>query len=118
MEQSKDDQKLTSEDLFQDEVSSKATSINIRVPAFSWVSSQAILKVSMATLHMPEPHLEKGEHVVNDQVVLHIMEIVLIQQYIINMGICLFVDKAREPVKKELRQLHNYLTYHLLHSHD
>jgi hypothetical protein len=39
---------------------------------------------------------------------MHIVGVVLAQQYSINKGIQLFGDAAKESVKKELRQLHDY----------
>lgn len=63
---------------------------------------------------LPEPKVKDGESLVTDNVVLQIMGVMLAQQYSINKGICLFGDRARESVRKELQQLHDYI--HDLHS--
>jgi hypothetical protein len=42
----------------------------------------------------------------------------LAQQYSVNKGIQLFRDRARELVRKELQQLHDYATYTPVHAHE
>ncbi len=44
---------------------------------------------------------------VSDGMVLHIVGVILAQQYSVNKGIQLFGDRAKESVSKELQQLHD-----------
>lgn len=68
---------------------------------------------------LPEPKLAPGEHLVEDHVVMHMLGVVLAQQYSINKGIELFGDRARESmITKELRQLYEYATYTPVHAHE
>jgi hypothetical protein len=67
---------------------------------------------------MPQPKLTEGEHLVEDHVVLHIVGVVMAQQYSINEGIKLFGDRAKESVNKELQQLHDYETYISVDAHE
>jgi hypothetical protein len=48
---------------------------------------------------------------VSDGVVMHVMGVILAQQYSVNKGIKLFGDRAKEAISKELQQLHDYETY-------
>lgn len=74
--------------------------ISFKSTAAVGLSQQAISKVSTQTLHMPEPRFKVGEHLVTDQVVLHIMGVVFALQYSINKGIPLFGDRAEETISK------------------
>ena len=113
IEQSSEDLKITSEDLFEPGASER---VRVNVPTTAGITQKALTKFCMHGLglhdkHMPEPKLEEGEKLVNDSVVMHILGVVLAEQYSINKGIRLFGDRARESIKKELRQLHDYVTY-------
>jgi hypothetical protein len=48
---------------------------------------------------------------------MHVMGVVLAEQYNINKGIRLFGDRAKESISKELRQLHDYIMYVPIHAH-
>eukprot|EP00956_Cyclotella_meneghiniana_P026461 scaffold57247_cov37-Cyclotella_meneghiniana.AAC.7 len=121
IKQSTEDLKITSDDLFPEKktsVSDTGGRTQLRVPRTAGVCQQAVDKVSMGVFHLPEPKLEDGEHLVSDHVVLHILGVVLAEQYSINKGIRLFGDRAKESVTKELKQLHDYVTYIPVHAHD
>jgi hypothetical protein len=87
--------------------------VGINMP---WMAG--ILGAALAAVTMPPPKLSEGEHLVEDHVVLHIVGVVLAQQYSINKGIKLFGDRAKESVSKELQQLHDYETYIPVHAHE
>lgn len=55
---------------------------------------------------------------VSDGVVLHVVGVILAQQYSVKKGIQLFGDRARESVSKELQQLHDYKTYTPVYAHE
>jgi hypothetical protein len=95
--QSKEDLKITSEDLFPTKPG-KGGTIRVRAPPTAGVSQQALNKLSLGALYLPEPKLAEGEHMVSDHVVLHVLGVVLAEQYSINKGIRLFGDRARESV--------------------
>ena len=61
--------------------------------------------------------MEGNGAVVEDHVMMHVLGVVLAEQYSINKGIRLFGDRAREAVSKELKQLHDYVTYTPVHTH-
>eukprot|EP00956_Cyclotella_meneghiniana_P039837 scaffold180856_cov40-Cyclotella_meneghiniana.AAC.2 len=121
IQQSKEDLKITSSDIIstsKPKESVGAGRTQLRVPRTAGVCQQALDKVSMAAFHLPEPKLEEGERLVSDHVVMHSLGVVLAEQYSINKGIRLFGDRARESVTKELRQLHDYVTYMPVHAHE
>jgi hypothetical protein len=55
---------------------------------------------------------------VEDHVVMHVLGVILAEQYSVNKGIKLFGDRAKESVTKELKQLHDYGTYTPVHAHE
>jgi hypothetical protein len=117
--QAKEDLKITSDDLFSAPVKQTTrTGVSFRCPATAGISRNALQSVSMAGLHMPAPSLEPGQHLVEDHIVMHVLGVVLAQQYSVNKGIQLFGDRARESVRKELQQLHDYATYTPVHAHE
>jgi hypothetical protein len=117
--QAKEDLKITSNDLFSAPVKETGrTGVSFRSPATAGISRSALQGVTMAGLHMPEPKLQQGEHLVEDHVVMHILGVVPAQQYSVNKGIQLFGDRARESVRKELQQLHDYETYTPVYAHE
>jgi hypothetical protein len=59
---------------------------------------------------LPEPSPAGEDPLVEDHLMMHIVGVVLAQQYSVNKGIQLFGDAAKESVKKELKQLHDYAT--------
>jgi hypothetical protein len=82
------------------------------------ISKHALERVTLVSMGLPEPKLAPGEHLTEDHVVMHVLGVVLAQQYSINKGIELFGDRARESITKELRQLHDYATYTPVHAHE
>ena len=85
----------------------------VRVPPTAGISQDAL-----ATLTMPPSELKEDKFLIEDQVVMHVMGVVLAQQYSINKGIALFGDRGRKSVTKELQQLHDYATYTPVHAHE
>jgi hypothetical protein len=67
---------------------------------------------------MPPPATTGDESIIEDHVVMYILGVVLAEQYSINKGIRLFGDRAKESISKELQQLHDYVTYRLVHAHE
>jgi hypothetical protein len=55
---------------------------NLRSPRTAGIS-----RAALATLGMPAPKIKEGEHLVTDAVVMHIVGVVLAQQYSVNKGI-------------------------------
>jgi hypothetical protein len=100
MAEAKEDLKITSENIFGGKIS-------MRVPSTAGVSQRALREVT----GLPDPVPMSGDPLIEDHLMMHIVGVVLAQQYSVNKGIQLFGDAARESVKKELRQLHDYATY-------
>jgi hypothetical protein len=80
------------------------------------ITSQALNRVSLASLGLP-PITTDDDAVVEDHVMMHVLGVVLAEQYSINKGIRLFRDRARESISKELRQFYDYVTYVPIHAH-
>jgi hypothetical protein len=55
---------------------------------------------------------------VDDHVVMHLLGVIMAQQYSIQKGIKLFGDEGRKSVSKELQQLHDMHTYEPVHAHE
>ena len=55
---------------------------------------------------------------VQEDVVMHVVGVIMAQQYTIRKGLKLFGDGGRLAVKKELTQLHDMVTYTLMHAHE
>jgi hypothetical protein len=99
LEQAKEDLKITSNDLFSAPVKETGrTGVSFRSPATAGISRSALHGVTMAGLHMPAPKVQPGEHLAEDHVVMHILGVVLAQQYSVNKGIHLVGDRVRESV--------------------
>jgi hypothetical protein len=118
LEQAREDLKITSSDLFEPVQGADKQRVSFRNPATAGITSNALQSINMAGLHMPAPKLGTGEHLVEDHVVMHVLGVALAQQYSVNKGIQLFGDKARESVRKELQQLHDYETYTPVYAHE
>jgi hypothetical protein len=80
-------------------------------PPTAGVSQKALRIVSGLTTEAVD-----GE--VSDGVVMHVMGVILAQQYSVNKGIQLFGEKAKDAISKELQQLHDYGTYTPIHAHE
>jgi hypothetical protein len=126
--EAKEDLKISSKDLFEGKV-------NVRVPPTAGVSQRAVRQVTglpepspagdvrvpptagvsqravRQVTGLPEPSPAGEDPLVEDHLMMHIVGVVLAQQYSVNKGIRLFGDAAKESVKKELKQLHDYATY-------
>ena len=110
-EQSREDLKITSKDIFVRRGNDK---VGLTVPRTAGITQAALTKFNVKALNLgsPEmPDIPEEDGLVNDSVVMHVLGVVLAEQYSINKGIRLFGDRARESIKKELRQLHDYVTY-------
>jgi hypothetical protein len=120
LEQAKEDLKITSDDLFSEPMGdTKRAKMSFRCPATAGITRNALQSINMAGVHMPAPKLGPNEHLlVEDHMVMHVLGVVLAQQYSVNKGIQLFGDKARESVRKELQQLHDYETYTPVYAHE
>jgi hypothetical protein len=53
-----------------------------------------------------------------DHVVMHMLGVIMAQQYSIQKGIKLFGDEGRKSVSKELQQLRDMHTYEPVHAHE
>ena len=53
-----------------------------------------------------------------DHMVMHVLGVVSAEQYSINKAFWLFGERAKESVRKELRQLHDYVTYVPVHAQE
>jgi hypothetical protein len=82
------------------------------------IAAGDMYRTNLSEKGMPDPVLRDDEAVVKDHVVTHILGVVMAEQYSINKGVRLFGDKARESVTKELKQLHDYVTYRPIHAHE
>ena len=51
-------------------------------------------------------------------VTLHIIGVIMAEQYSINKGLRLFGQDGEKAVTKELSQMHNMSVYHPVHAHD
>eukprot|EP00956_Cyclotella_meneghiniana_P009212 scaffold12647_cov40-Cyclotella_meneghiniana.AAC.1 len=72
----------------------------------------------MGVFHLPAPSPMDDDAIVEDHVIMHILGVVLAEQYSINKGIRQFGERAKDSVRKELRQLHDYVTYIPVHAHE
>ena len=63
-------------------------------------------------------YIRQSDEDVSDGMILHVVGVILAQQYSVNKGIQLFGDRARESVSKELQQLHDYKTYTPVFAHE
>eukprot|EP00956_Cyclotella_meneghiniana_P002566 scaffold3022_cov42-Cyclotella_meneghiniana.AAC.2 len=116
LEAAREDTKITSPILPKPKTDSGK--IAIKSPRTGGISRQALNKVSMGVFHLPAPSPTDDEAVVEDHVIMHILGVVLAEQYSINKGIRLFGERAKDSVRKELRQLHDYVTYTPIHAHE
>lgn len=82
------------------------------------IAAGDMYRTNLSEKGMPNPVLRDDKAVVEDHVVTHILGVVMAEQYSINKGVRLFGDKARESVTKELKQLHDYVTYRPIHAHE
>jgi hypothetical protein len=80
-------------------------------PPTAGVSQAALKKVSGLTT-------EPVNAEVSDGIVMHVMGVILAQQYSVNKGIKLFGERATDAISKELQQLHDYGTYTPIHAHE
>jgi hypothetical protein len=113
LEQAKEDAKITNIDL-----PAKERTLGFRSPAAAGISNQALNGVNLGGLGLPPPSPKEGEAIVEDHVMMHVLGMVLAEQYSINKGIRLFGERAKESISKELRQLHDYVTYIPIHAHE
>ena len=116
LEEARESTKITSDIL--PKPSKDVTKVGIKSPRTAGISKQALNRVSLSALGLPPPTITEDEAIVEDHVVMHILGVVLAEQYSINKGIRLFGERAKESVKKELRQLHDYVTYVPVHAHE
>ena len=54
---------------------------------------------------------------IKDHVIMHVLGMILVQQYSIQKGIKLFGDKGKASVSKELQQIHDMNVYTPVHAH-
>ncbi len=104
LDHSREDTKITSEILPKPKTSSEASTrtVSVRSPR-----TAGILK---GALGLPPTVLHNDEFIVEDHVMMHVLGVVLAEQYSISKGIRLFGDRAKEAVSNELEQLHDYVT--------
>ncbi len=119
LDQVRQDTKITSPILPQPVLQepSDGSKMALRLPRTAGVSKQALNHVSVHALGLSSPGMDRVDAIVEDHVVMHILGVVLAEQYSINKGIRLFGDRAKESVSKELKQLHDYVTYTPVHAH-
>ena len=55
---------------------------------------------------------------VEESILMHVVGVIMAQQYTIQKGLKLFGDGGRQAVMKELTQLHNMATYTPMHAHE
>ena len=115
LDQARENTKITSDILPKPRQSDR---VAIKTPATAGISKQALNRLSLSALGLPPPKLDENESVVKDHVVMHILGVIPAEQYTINKGIRLFGERAKESVRKELRQLHDYVTYTPVHAHE
>jgi hypothetical protein len=77
--------------------------IAVRSPKTAGISREALARVSLGALGLPPPTTTRDETVVEDHVVMHILGVVLAEQYTINKGFRLFGERAKDSVRKELK---------------
>ena len=120
LDQVRQDTKITSPILPQPVLQepSDGSKVALQLPKTAGVSKQALNHVSVHALGISSPGMDKVDAIVEDHVVMHILGVVLAEQYSINKGIRLFCDRAKESVSKELKQLHDYVTYTPVHAHE
>ena len=61
---------------------------------------------------------DKDAGLVGDQVITHVLGIILAQNYSVQKGIKLFGDRAKQLVTKELKQLRDMKTYETVHTRE
>jgi hypothetical protein len=84
---------------------------SVMSPPVAGVSQKALKIVSGLTTENVNGEVSNG-------VVMHVMGVILAQQYSVNKGIQLFGEKAKDAISKELQQLHDYGTYTPIHAHE
>ena len=112
LDQAREDSKITSEIL------PNPGRMALRSPRVAGISRQALNRMSSNALGLAAPVMGTSESVMEDHVVMHILGVVLAEKYSINKGIRLFEERAKESVSKELRQLHDYVTYTPIHARE
>lgn len=85
--------------------------VAVRAPRSAGIDPKAL-----ELLFGPKKLPSAGE--TSDAVVLHVVGVILAQQYTVNKGLKLFGERAKESISKELQQLHDYVTYTPVHAHD
>jgi hypothetical protein len=85
--------------------------ISVRAPRAAGIDPKAL-----ELLYRPKKLPSAGE--TSDAVVLHVVGVILAQQYTVNKGLKLFGERAKESISKELQQLHDYVTYTPVHAHE
>ena len=118
LDQAREDTKITSQILPKPGLPEQVGRMALQSPRAAGISQRALNRVSASALGLPV--IEPGDNgvVVEDHVIMHILGVVLAEHYSINKGIRLFGDRAKESVSKELRQLHDYITYTPVHAHE
>lgn len=119
LDHSREDTKSTSETFPKPKTSSEASrrTVSVRSPRTAGISKGALTQVSLGALGLPPTVLHNDEFIVEDHVMMHVLGMVLAEQYSINKSIPLFSNRAKEVVSKELEQLHDYVTYTPVHAH-
>ena len=59
-----------------------------------------------------------GKRLFEDHIVMHMLRVVMAQQYSIQKGIKLFGEEGKKSVSKELQQLHDMEMYEPVHAHE
>jgi hypothetical protein len=85
--------------------------IMVRAPRAAGIDPKAL-----ELLYEPKKLPCAGE--TSDAVVLHVVGVILAQQYTVNKGLKLFGERSKESISKELQQLHDYVTYTPVHAHE
>ena len=57
------------------------------------------------------------DSLIEDHVIMHVLGMILVQQYSVQKGIKLFGNKGKESVSKELQQIHDMNVYTPVHAH-
>jgi len=120
LDQVRQDTKITSPILPEPvlEECTDGNKVALRLPRTAGISKRALNHVSVHALGLSSPGMDKVDAMAEDHVMMHILGVVLAEQYSINKGICLFGNGAKESVSKELKHLHNYVTYTPVHAHE
>ena len=75
--------------------------IHVASPRTAGISKQALARVSLGALGLPPLDESNDADIVEDHVVMHVLRVVLAEQYSINKAIRLFGEKAKESARKE-----------------